>query len=712
MEMRAIEDIAIGQDLTPPLRPLAFVLRDFALNSYCTACFSTLPAQPFPPFSLAFTQNPCHVPQNTPTPLYCSPDCASFDSPLHLSSGESHLLSILPKPQPSLWNDSSDLRLTLRLVSIFQKPPKKYSISPRSQGLRGSDQEKVLFGGYKENPFTEKKNIEDPDDYLENNEEPWERMKRSCPNDVVFERMAGLMTNREKLVFPQNRNNPDEENCGNCENLEEENKILERIREGAKMVAKSRRICLNGDVNMDRQDEFVLEEMVLCLVLTNSVEVQVHDKSGCTIGVAVYDTAFSWINHSCSPNACYRFSVGPEADNEHSTLRITPAAKNGYFNDLMVESVLNYSCIEKNGYGPTLIVRSVKNVREGEEVTIAYTDLLQPKEMRQAELWVKYRFRCSCKRCGVTPTSYVDNVLQAVSAISPDTSPESSHNETDILMQSFDNAITDYLSLDDPISCCKKLENLLAHGHLIESKSPQKLKLHILHYLSLNAYTTLASAYKVRADDLLALLNHDVERRNRDAFNMYKTSAAYSLLLAGGAHHLFTSESSFIATVANFWTNAGESILNFARSSLWGSFCLRSSFVSAKKCSNCHLADILEPKYVIPDRNLEFVEIKIRVYNCIADITPKVWSALACESDFLKVIRNPVDFSWLEYSESRVILEDSRSDSEECDEHVRMNLILLGVHCSMYGVLLSSISYGLSAYMKYSRALAFIKYPA
>lgn len=39
-----------------------------------------------------------------------------------------------------------------------------------------------------------------------------------------------------------------------------------------------------------------------------------------------------------------------------------------------------FTCnVERNGYGPRFIVRSIKAVNKGEEVTIAYTDLLQPK---------------------------------------------------------------------------------------------------------------------------------------------------------------------------------------------------------------------------------------------------------------------------------------------------------------------------------------------
>jgi hypothetical protein len=48
-----------------------------------------------------------------------------------------------------------------------------------------------------------------------------------------------------------------------------------------------------------------LEMMVLLAVMRNSVEVQVGE--GWSIGVAVYGPQFSWFNHSCAPNAFYRF---------------------------------------------------------------------------------------------------------------------------------------------------------------------------------------------------------------------------------------------------------------------------------------------------------------------------------------------------------------------------------------------------------------------
>lgn len=114
--------------------------------------------------------------------------------------------------------------------------------------------------------------------------------------------------------------------------------VLGRIRDGAKAMAAARKVGFGEDVSLE------LLERVLCLVMTNAVEVQ-DEETGCGIGVAVYGTTFSWINHSCSPNACYRFSFGSERSEEPRRLRIFPAAtENGFADDRVVmEGDLNSS---------------------------------------------------------------------------------------------------------------------------------------------------------------------------------------------------------------------------------------------------------------------------------------------------------------------------------------------------------------------------------
>ncbi|KAL2334917.1 hypothetical protein Fmac_016130 [Flemingia macrophylla] len=144
------------------------------------------------------------------------------------------------------------------------------------------------------------------------------------------------------------------------------------------------------------------------------------------------------------------------------------------------------------------------------------------------------------------------------------------------LTECIDDVISDYLSVGDPESCCEKLDMILTQGlnEQLEGnvgKSDAKFMLHPLHHLSLKAYTTLASAYKVCASDLLSV-DSGIDVNHLKTFGISRTRAAYSLLLAGATHHLFNSEPSLIASVADFWTAAGESLLSLSRSSAWSVF--------------------------------------------------------------------------------------------------------------------------------------------
>ncbi|KAL3845408.1 hypothetical protein ACJIZ3_002811 [Penstemon smallii] len=668
MEMRVTEDIAIGQDLTPRLPPIAFALHDSALNSHCSACFCPLPPQPFPPSNTL----------DVPTILYCSPHCSSLDSSLHLSSGEQHLLSHLRQSPPSTWDDSSDLRLSLRLLHIFQN-----KFSRILSGSLNRDH-KLFVEGNNENPFPENEKSEGPNDYYYGNEDQNCGDKEGfIQNDVVFERIAGLMTNRERLTFHNHEKWKDPyENSEHVEGYEEVQSEFERIQEGAKAMEVARRMCLGDSASLDSQEE----EMVLCLVLTNAVEV--HDKNGCSLGIAVYDNKFSWINHSCSPNACYRFSLGLE-HNEEPLLKIFPAATKNVFanangNDVIVEGDTKAPLSGRYGYdyGPRVIVRSIKAVNKGEEVTIAYADLLQPKEMRQSELWLKYKFKCRCQRCSAVPVTYVDSCLQAVRTVNRDIY---TGEEFKNLIKAFDDTITDYLSFSEPKSCFEKLERLLSNGEFDDqikmkaTKSDQKLKLHPFHHVLLNAYTTLASAYKVYTSELLAL---DSDSNNLQAFSMCKLSAAYSLLLAGVSNHLFTFETSLMASVANFWINAGESLRSLIKS-----FNLESSSILSHKCRDCSIVGIYGHGHC---QNVQLEEINKQQLNCIANITSKVWIPLAYGSSYLGSIQNPIDFSWLQSAGPFI----GFSRVEECSEQVRIDLVWLSSHCLRYGALLSSICYG------------------
>ncbi|MED6158477.1 hypothetical protein PIB30_033114 [Stylosanthes scabra] len=523
------------------------------------------------------------------------------------------------------------------------------------------------------------------------------------PSATSF-RIAGLLSNRHKLT---------------CHHSSDEDEISETIRAGARALATAI-TELRGE---NAPNDAVLDEAecALCAVLTNAVEVQ--DKEGRALGIAVYGPAFSWINHSCSPNACYRFILSPPPPSSSSKLRICPSFFRGSLDSQIYSGVCSITNQfqkeeEEQGYGPRLIVRSIKRIKKGQEVTIAYTDLLQSKAMRQSDLWSKYRFICCCERCSVVPFTYVDRVLQEISVSGCDFACSSSNynllkdTAERRLTDSVDDAISEYLVVGDPESCCEKLEKILMQGlrselDNIEETSHYKFMLHPLHYLSLNAYTTLASAYKVRASDILSTTS-EIDQNHLEAFHMSRTSAAYSLLLATATHHLFNSESSLIASLSNFWIGTGESLLYLARSSDWSEFVKSSpvaSSVAKVKCSKCSLMDIFRACMCSGKiKNDDFENVSNEFLDCISnDATQKVWSFLINGCHFLRSINNPIDSGWLvstrnsrttDHPRAQVKKKSETCEEQTCNDNARIQIFQLSVHCLAYGGLLASICYG------------------
>ncbi|THU50261.1 hypothetical protein C4D60_Mb06t18320 [Musa balbisiana] len=87
---------------------------------------------------------------------------------------------------------------------------------------------------------------------------------------------------------------------------EEGGEVAERIMEGAVLMSLARGRGRSREADFD--GGAASPEVVLCAVLRNSVEVHISEVGA--LGVAVYGPGFSWFNHSCVPNACYRFELG------------------------------------------------------------------------------------------------------------------------------------------------------------------------------------------------------------------------------------------------------------------------------------------------------------------------------------------------------------------------------------------------------------------
>ncbi|KAI3885701.1 hypothetical protein MKX03_027891 [Papaver bracteatum] len=484
-------------------------------------------------------------------------------------------------------------------------------------------------------------------------------------------RICGLLSNLEKF-----------ENEGDDD---EEDEILGRIKEGGRLMAMARRMRdggFNGEYKM--KEDSLIEEIVLGQVLMNSVEVQGDEE--CYLGNAIYGPIFSWINHSCSPNACYRF-------------------------------LLSGSELVKEIDGSKLRIEAA-----GDE-TVA---------IRCSELWSKYRFNCCCLRCNSSPPTYIDNLLQESASVHLKESNTYSQEAYEELADRMDDIISDYLSVGNPESCCEKLENILngfKEEHLKEEPSLQNFKLHPLHHLSINGYIALASAYKIRANNLLAL-HSGIGDHDSEAFELSKTSAAYYILLAGVTHHLFLSESSLIPVAAHFWINAGESLLNLVRSLTPKTAGFDSSSKISDKCrSQCMLMDRLDCDLGSDisrskPRQLEFIDITSSFLACVSNIMPKVWHLLINTHHhcYFKYIKDPMDFSLLsspKLIESQTLLGNTDSscvhrrciifeDTGGGVDKQRSNIAQLGIHCLLYGEFLASICYSSDCYLNtYVRNLLF-----
>ena len=303
---------------------------------------------------------------------------------------------------------------------------------------------------------------------------------------------------------------------------------------------------------------------------------------------------------------------------------------------------------------------------------------------------------------------------------------------TEMLNEYIDDAIEDYLLVGDSQSCSEKLEHVLTQGLLDEESecnegtSPRTYCLHPLNHMSLNAYMTLASAYKIRSNDSLSLFS-EMNENLCEAFDLSRTGAAYSLLLAGATYHLFQFEPSLIASVANYWASAGEALLDFARSSVWSEFWPESRLSSVRKCGclKCSLRERViqisisrhtkrESKPLHSEGQYsDFQNVSSQFLKCVTDYTEKVWLFLIRGCCHLEVFKNPFDFSWLTttgYSDmwrstvhssginvsSRSGIKESTSkyEAQGFGNHGRTYLLQLGLHCLLYGTYLASVCFG------------------
>ncbi|KAJ2489124.1 hypothetical protein IWW37_004261 [Coemansia sp. RSA 2050] len=82
----------------------------------------------------------------------------------------------------------------------------------------------------------------------------------------------------------------------------------------------------------------------------------------------------------------------------------------------LVSLLLNHSCWPNAAYSFTrkgeLVVSALEDISPGDEISLAYTDALQPRGRRRKELAAVYFFDCECTRCsGSTPHARIDELM-------------------------------------------------------------------------------------------------------------------------------------------------------------------------------------------------------------------------------------------------------------------------------------------------------------
>lgn len=146
--------------------------------------------------------------------------------------------------------------------------------------------------------------------------------------------------------------------------------VMEGVHRRAAVVSKFLQLAGAPDV------KYVSVPYITAIMATLWVNsIGVHDEEElATIGIALYPR-LSLLNHSCQPNCVLAFR------------------------------------------GTTALLRPLRRLAAGEELTIAYCDVVDSRAARQALLAQQYFFACRCERCALPPSA--DHVDVALAGASP-----------------------------------------------------------------------------------------------------------------------------------------------------------------------------------------------------------------------------------------------------------------------------------------------------
>ncbi|CAM0904660.1 unnamed protein product [Alopecurus aequalis] len=486
------------------------------------------------------------------------------------------------------------------------------------------------------------------------------------------------------------------------EALREAGEVAERILEGSMLMSSARK--MRTQTSVISANGLTIEAVALWAVMINSVAVQISE--GRDLGIALYGPSFSWFNHSCFPNASYSFVsalYNEDFVSDKSEYPAVPASKEVVPDAWHAWQFEEDSTHALSKYGPRIVVRCTKPINKGDEVCITYIDLLQTREARHSDLWSKYKFICSCRRCTASPEPYVDLLLncdfrnlnsQEDVAMCPPI-----EDLDDILQQ----AISAYSLDDDPKACCHMIETMLFKNLMDDLQqvelSQRRHILHPLHYISLRAYIALASAYRFRA--LKANTDGSKGENSSVSFEMTKAAAAYSLVLAGATHHFFLSECSFMTPLSHFLLSAGQSMLDFVE-------CIKGE--TKKNLSDAKFSFASCSASSAKHDSVQYNNFRSTCEEFgkhMLSLSLQCWPFLAQGSPCLEKIKNPIDLRWLGTAIFQSLhLSEEDSANLSCTDGLAINMekqkgciLSLAACCITFSKYLARICYGPQHYL-------------
>ncbi|XP_068663251.1 protein SET DOMAIN GROUP 41 [Aristolochia californica] len=682
MEMRAAGDVAIGEDLTAPVAPLAAALRDSHLHSHCSCCFRSI--------DIAHHADPVFLICGANCPVrYCSRDCCDADSATHLSSGECRFFRLLQSdPSFSSDDDSADLRLALRLLSSLEKFGFSFQEARVSGLMTNRDKFENLEGGRLMS-------------LVRDSREEGELLKEETTLCLVLTNAVEVLVKGRFAVgvavygpgFSWFNHNCAPNSCYRFElaspGTELPGKSVPRVVAfGEESTLKTWNIdeskfnygvgsCKYGPRIVVRSIKPIKKGEKVCLGYTDLL--QPKEKRHSELWSNYRFVCCCRRCHASSPNYVDLILQAYTCSTSNSLSY--GSATWWELNDYLEQSINNYmfdgdaeACCERlEIFLSQNLIHGVCQEEEGSSYRLCH---LGDSFSNTLDV--------NLHRGGGRKILFDESLLAVM--IMEHSEPKSTSPFLHPDLKSGFAHVPSINSHDDifKATLAEGYQQPNEHAHHMISENNRTMNLHPLHYVSLKAFVTLASAYRVRAEGKLAFGVDETSLS--EATELSKTAAAYSLLLAGGVHHLFLSETSLIASAAQLWVSAGETLLGLLRSLKQGSDSIKSRPLS---CSHSLHYNIEADACFLE----EFEGTCKGFYDCMKRTSQCLWPFLIEGLQYLTFINDPVDFSWFER-------RDGCQKLTCCDKETIWRLVYeLAVHCLLYGGFLATVCYGFGSHL-------------